>query len=253
MITVSLGTPATGIEPVPAISRWERLTLASGIVAAALVFLATALFLAFVVPTMPPVDAPASQAAAFYVAQSDRLVYRLVSYLGEAQMVFLMLFFGGLYGMLHHAEGSAGSLASAVFSAGSAIAIITPLAIMLEDHLLLGAAAAGVDPLVVRTFDGAGPLSFALSGFAQIVVLGGTPAVLMSHRLLPRWLSWFSALVGVLSLIGTGTLVAAALFPLAVLAMLLFRVWIVALSIALLQRHKPDVKVHSLVGSISPG
>jgi hypothetical protein len=39
----------------------------------------------------------------------------------------------------------------------------------------------------------------------------------------------------VLSLIGTGTLEIHALFPLAALAMLLFRLWLLALSFALLR------------------
>src|SRR6266540_2272765 len=76
-------------------SRWERLTLASGAIAAAIYLAGAALFISFVAPHLPPLDAPAAEHAVFYVEQSRSLIYRLVSYCGEAQMAFLMLFFGG--------------------------------------------------------------------------------------------------------------------------------------------------------------
>jgi len=182
---------------------------------------------------MPAIDAPAAQQAAFYAQQSENLLYRLVSYFGQAQMAFLILFFGGLFGVLRRAERGSGGLAAAVFVAGSAIAVITPLAIMIENHLLLGLAAAGADPVIVRAFDGMGPLSFALSGFPQAVVLGGTAAILVSQRLIPSWIAWFGVGVGVLGIVGTGTLVSADLFPFAALSTLLFRIWLLALSVAL--------------------
>jgi hypothetical protein len=216
-------------------SPWERLALGSGIVAAGLVLSAAALFISFIVPQMPPLDAPAAQAAQFYAKMSQSAIYRLVSYLGEAQMPFLILFFSGLFGVLRRAEGSSGPLAVAVMAAGMTLAIIAPLAIMIEDNLLLNAAAAGADPLVVRSFDGLGPLAFALSGFPQAIVLAGTAALILSRQLAPRWIGWLGFILAGLSLIGTGTLEIHALFPVAALAMLLFRLWVLALSIALLR------------------
>ncbi|MBI1877399.1 MAG: hypothetical protein HYR94_04070, partial [Chloroflexi bacterium] len=104
-----------------------------------------------------------------------------------------------------------------------------------------GAAAAGADPLVVRSFDGLGPLAFALSGFPQAVVLGGTAALILSRQLTARWIGWLGLVLAVFSLIATGTLEIQALFPVTALAMLLFRVWILALSIALLLRSSRTV------------
>lgn len=216
-------------------SRWERVTLASGAVAGALYLAGAAIFIGVVVPHMPAIDAPVAERAAFYAQQSGSLLYRLVSYCGEAQMAFLILFFGGLFGLLRRAEGDNGPLAPAVFVAGSAIAVISPLAIMIEDNLLLGFAAAHADPTIVSGFDGLGPLSFALSGFPQAIVLLGTAALLMSQRSIPSWIGWFGVALAVLGLLGTGTLVAGELFPLAALSTLLFRVWLVALSLALVR------------------
>lgn len=230
-------TPAvpTASDIIEQPSPWERLTLASGIIAAALPLSAAAIFIAFIAPHLPALDAPAAQAAVFYREMSQSAIYHLVSYLGEAQMLFLLLFFGGLFGLLRRTEGGSGSLAATVFAAGVILAVIAPLAIMIEDHLLLGTAAAGVDPVIVRTNDGLGPLSFALSGFPQVVVLVGTALLSLSKRLVPRWIGWLGFVVATLSLVGTGTPTMIELFPFAVLAMLLFKVWLLALSIALLK------------------
>lgn len=221
-----------------AASPWDRLSFASGIAAAVLYLVGAALFITFILPELPALDAPAAERAAFYAEMSRNLLYRSVSYLGELQMVLLLLFFGGLFGVLRRSEGGSGALSAAVFGAGVTLAVITPIVIMLEDHLMLGFAVAGVDPVIVSSIDGTGPLSFALGGFPQALVLGGTAALLLPRRGMPRWLGWSGVALAVLSLLGTGTLVATAIFPLSVLAMLLFRLWMLALGIELLRRAR---------------
>lgn len=217
-------------------SRWERISLASGIVAAALFIAATAIFTGFIAPGMPPIDAPPEEFASFVADPSQAVPGALYLYLSAAQIAFVVLFFGGLFGVLRRAEGGSGSLAAAVFAAGLAIALITPLATMIEDHLLSEFAENGVDPAATQAVDGIAPLSLALSGFPQAVVLGGTAALLLSRRFAPRWLGWVGLALGVLVLIGTGTLVVGpSLFPITALGTLLFWVWILALSVALLR------------------
>ncbi len=129
-----------------------------------------------------------------------------------ARLAPLALFFSGLYTRLRRAEGQDGTLAGAVFAAGMIVAPLTPLVEMIEGHLLLGLAAAGGDVLVTRNFDGMTPTSFALSGFPQAVVLVGAGALILAHRAGPRWLGWFSVVLAIFSLIGTGTLIMSALF-----------------------------------------
>ncbi len=213
--------------------------------AAGLYLMGLIIFLTFVIPPMPPIDAPAAQAAAFYAEQSRGLSYRLASYLAQAELPFLALFFGGLYGVLRRAEGGSGSLAAAIYAAGIAISVILPIVILVENHVLLGLAAAGGDPVTVRAFDGMIPVAYGLSGLAQGLVVSGT-AALLGRRVGPRWLPPFATSVTGLSLVGSATLVSTVVFPLAALATLLFHLWMVTLSVVLLQRP------HSIVSNLAP-
>lgn len=224
--------------------RWERIALASGVVAAAAFIAATALFIVAIVPDMAPLGAPAAERAARYATISQNV--KLVSLLGTSQMLFLPLFFGGLFGILRRAEAGSASLAAGVFAAGIVFAVITPLATLIEDHLLLGLAARGADPNIVVAFDGLVPLSLSLSGFPQALVAAGTAALILSSGVAPRWLGWTGFGLAALSLAATlVTVVGPALFPVAALAALLFRLWILALSVALLGSSR--------VASPSPG
>jgi hypothetical protein len=213
----------------------ERLCLASGIVAGALYLAGAAIFVGVVVPVMPALDAPPAVRVAFYAAMGRSVAYRGVSYLGQLQLFFLLPFLGALVGVLRRAERGSGALAWTVFAAGVALALIPPFAMLLEDHLLLGLAAAQAEPAVVNAVDGLVPLSFALAGFPQALVLAGTSALLARVGIIGRWLARAGLVVGALSLAGTGTLVWGAMFPASHLASLLFRVWLIALCIALLR------------------
>src|SRR5215510_5102781 len=113
------GQPTAGtVRPIPRLatagntgdqpSFWERPAFIAGIMVGVLQIAATALFIAFIVPTLPPIDAPAAQFAAFAVKQSHNVIYGLTSCLIEAQMLFLVLFFSGLFGVLRRAEGGSG-------------------------------------------------------------------------------------------------------------------------------------------------
>jgi hypothetical protein len=142
-----------------------------GIISSAMVLLATALFITFVVPSLPPLDASVAESAAFYALMHSNAFYRSVSFLGEAQMIPFLLFIGALYSVLRRAVRNSGALSTALMLAGAALAMWTPLVIMLEDHLLLGSAVAGVEPTIVKSVDGMGPLVFALGGFPQALLL----------------------------------------------------------------------------------
>lgn len=216
-------------------SRYERVALLGGVVAGAIQLLFTGLFFGYILPALPPLDAPADQIAAFYAVQSHNTIYHLTSFLLEMQMLPLALFFGGLYAVLRRHEGAGGAFSAAVFAAGMAITVIIPVVDMIEDHLLLGLAAAGGDPLTVRVFDGIVPQAQALNGFPQALVLAGTAALILGRGFAPRWLAWAGLALAVLSLLGTGTILTPAMFPVSALSALLFQMWVLALSVALLR------------------
>jgi hypothetical protein len=215
-------------------SPWERVAFVAGILAALLHITFLAIFIGAIAPGMPPMDASAAQAVAFYAEQSRNPTYLIVSYLFQAQILFLLLFFGGLFAAMRRAEQGSSALAAAVFGAGIAIAVISPLVEMIEHHLLLGLAAAGGDAVIVRGFDGMAPVSFALCGFPQAIVLGGASALMFSGRLGPRWLGWAGVVLAALSLVSTSTLITPSMVFIGMLVALLFKLWILALSIALL-------------------
>ncbi len=215
-----------------------RPLLASGVIAGLLYIGSMGLFIAFIAPHLPPLDAPATQQAAFYAEQARNPLYSLIRYMIMAQLAPLALFFGALFSTLRRAEGHDAPLSVAVLVAGIMTSLISPLVEMIEGHLLLGLAASAGDPVVTRTFDGMTPVSFALSGFPQAVVLAGTALLVIRQHIAPRWIAWFGLLLAVISLLGTGTLLSASWFFVGTLSSILFKVWIIALSVALLRIPK---------------
>jgi len=216
--------------------RFDRIAFGSGIAASFLFLIGAALFIATIGPRLPAVTAPVAERTAFFAEMSRSGVYHTISYLGEAQLGLLILFFGGLYGAVKRLEGESKAMSLAIFGAGAAIAVVTPLAILIEDHLMLGFAAAGVDPAIVASIDGLGPLSFALSGFPQAIVAGGTGLLLLRDSTMPRWLGGLGIAVGIMSLLGTATLMQTSMFLVSSVTILLFRVWMLALSVVLFRR-----------------
>lgn len=226
----SMGT-ATRDSSEPS-SSWERLTLASGVVFAAIQLAALVFFTTILMPKMPPIDAPLAQRAPFYLEHGDLLA--LTNYLLTLPVPFLLLFLGGLFAALRRAEGGSGALAVAAFGGGIAVAMTWPMGILISG-LPVGIAREGGDAATMWALDGMAPLSLALSAFPRAVLLGATWLILLGRRLAPRWVGWSGLALGVVSLLSTGTLVVAALFPFLALGTLLFEVWILALSGALLR------------------
>lgn len=216
--------------------RFDRVAFGAGIAASVLFLGGAALFIAVIGPRLPSITAPAAERTAFFAEMSRSTVYHTISYLGEAQMGLLLLFFGGLYGVVKRLEGETRAMSIAILGAGVALAVVTPLAILIEDHLMLGFAAAGVDPKIVASIDGLGPVSFALGGFPQAIVAGGTGLLLLRDASMPRWLGGLGVAIGIASLLGTATLLDTNMFLVSSVTILLFRVWLLALGILLFRR-----------------
>jgi hypothetical protein len=225
-----------------AASRWERPMLIGGVVAGAMFLASMGLFIGLVAPGMPAIDAPAAVKAAFYAEQAVSPIYATTRLLIFAQLAPLALFFASLSAALRRAEGGSGALSTAVLIAGVFSALLAPLAELVEGHLLLGLSAAGADPLIAIGFDGMTPVALGLSGIPQLVVLAGA-GLLLGGRLLPRWVTLFGYVVAALGLLATGVVVLQPLFFLGLLSAILFKVWIIAASVALMRRPRAAASV----------
>ena len=213
-------------------SRWERLTLTSGILFAAVQTAMVAFTAVFFATTHPPMDASPAEAARGF-AQAETMV-AVGTYLYVLQVPFWLLFLGGLFGVLRRAEGGSGALAISVLGAGIAMVVIASMGALIS-AITPTIGGLGGDGATVKAIDGMTPLALALSAFPRAVLLGATSVLLLEARMTPRWIGWTGLALGVVSLASTGTLLTAALFPFLSLGTMLFVVWVLALSVALLR------------------
>jgi hypothetical protein len=227
-------------RPVPGDSpRWERLALGAG-VAYALTEVAALVFAAVVVvPTHAPVGAPAVEVAAALGRHATRIAAG--TYLMTLSVPFLLLFLGGLVGVLRRAEGGSASLAGAAGAAGTALTVIAPLGAVLSG-LSAAVANLGGDAAVVAELDSITPLALALAGYPKAVLLGATATLALHARLAPRSVAWSGYALALLALGSTLTIAVRALFPLVALQQLLFPLWILALAVTLLGRRSQPVE-----------
>lgn len=214
-------------------SPWERPALGSGILLVVLQLAGLAFFITSVAPKMPPVDAPAAQAAAFYTQHGGLITTN--NFLFMLQTPFLLLFLAGLNGVLRRVEGGSGALAVAALGSGVAMGVILALGWLISG-LGVGIAANGGDAATIKALDGMSPLSLALSTLPRALLLAATSLVLLRSQFAPRWIGWAGLALVLISVVGATTLIIGAMFPVLALGSLLFELWTLALSIALL-RH----------------
>jgi hypothetical protein len=222
----------TTVPVVHVFSRWERTALAGGIAFGALQLLAMVGFGVFILPKLGPVGAPAVERAAAYAEHGDLL--RLGNYLLVLPTALFLLCLGGLHGVLRRAEGGSGAFTVAGLLAATAMAMLWPLAAIVSD-VGIDIAQAGGDVVTVAALDAIAPYSLALSAVPRTVFLLTVSVVLISSRVVARWIGWLGVGAGVISLLGTGTLVNTSLFPLLGLSTVVFELWIIALCIALMR------------------
>lgn len=217
--------------------RWERLALASGILFAAVQIATVAFNVVFFLTTHPPMDA-SPQATARGFAQQETMV-EIGTYLYVLQVPSWLLFLGGLFGVLRRVEGGSGALSVSVLGAGVAMVVVASMGALIS-ALTPTIGQLGGDAATVKAIDGMTPLALALSAFPRAVLLGGTSVILLESRLAPRWIGWAGLALGLISLLSTGTLVAPVLFPFLAIGTVLFVVWVLTLSVALLRSTRTE-------------
>ena len=207
----------------------ERLALVSGIIFTILQLGVLMYFISLVFPQMGPPDA-VEQHLAFYTQHGE--VLRLGNYLLTLPTAFFLFFLGGLSGILRSAEGGRPVLATTAIISGAIVAILWPLSAALN-NIGIDIAQAGGDAATIVALDGIGVYLLALSALPRTVLLAAMSIVLLHSQLAPRWVGWLGLGLGLISIIGSATLVLVNLFPVLAFSTLLFELWILVVSVAL--------------------
>jgi len=157
-----------------------------------------------------------------------------ISLMGTLGFLGFLFFFGSLWSALRRAEGDDGWLSAAAFGGG-----LVSLAVKFASGAASVAAnfnaCAGIDPQLWQVLQDMNNASFFFS-FLPLAVLSAASAVVAIRfgAPLPRWLGWMSAVVAVALLVDgfAGTLYPRDFAP----SILLFALWVLAASIALVRR-----------------
>jgi hypothetical protein len=175
--------------------------------------------------------------ASFYVNYESRLLAQAVLF-GVASVLFLF-FLGGLRAFLARAEGREPRLAPVVLAAGAVFtalgllqaAVLTALVALRGNELGVRAEGSGWAARALFYLEGAiGDL--ALFPFAAF--LAAAAVVLVRTRVLPRWLGWVGAAVGLLvGLLAAGSIIGLDIEPADQAIFVLGLVWVAGLAFCL--------------------
>ncbi|MET7403650.1 hypothetical protein ABZS66_60295 [Dactylosporangium sp. NPDC005572] len=154
-------------------------------------------------------------------------LYRIGNFAFMAAGSLLLGFLGAVWARLRRADGS-GVLATVAVASGILLALIWPMAGMLHD-VALETAAGGADLRILAGWDAVAPFGLAFSVFARVFFVGAIALGLRATGQAP-WLVRSAAVVMLLSLVGSATLVSGALFPLLALSTFGYELWVGALA-----------------------
>jgi hypothetical protein len=204
----------------------QRWTALSGIA-----FVVLMLTGAFFLLDVPKGDASAQEIAS-YLSDSGNHTRNLIgAYLWVLGGLAFLGFVTGQRGVLRRAEGGPGTLSSLVFGAGvvfTAVWSVSAVAIATVAYSVEFSDAPVSDPDVVRVLPQLGSLLLLLGGgFAGILLVLGTAALIFRTGVLPRWLAWFGILVAI-----------ALVFDVTYMNILPLVAWVGVASIVLLKRQE---------------
>jgi hypothetical protein len=206
---------------------WERLAAATGIV---FVVLSLA---AFIIGGQPGDQ----DVVEFMVGNRRPLLTQ--AYLFGLSTVFFIWFLGSVRSHLRLSEGGTGRLSAVAFAGG-----ITVVTLLLLSGTVNTALADGIardaDPDTTRALYALVVLASDLTWFPVAIFSGATTLVAIRHKALPGWLAWFGAALALSSVIATSAIVVdtgplSSAGIIGNVALLLFFLWLVLLSIVLIQ------------------
>lgn len=204
----------------------ERLLLRGGLIAAVPYLAGIAFAIWFLNTTHPAFDATPLDAAVGFRNNAWKIGVGTVLFV--LPMPFVLMFLGGLTSALRRAGAALASTAMAagvvdvaLFSSATMVSSITSTIGALDASVATGA--------VIKAIDGVLPVTIAVAGLARAVLLGCSAVLLRRSGLAGRGIRVFSWVLVVLGIVGLGTVLTPAMFPITELAMILTWVWMAVL------------------------
>jgi len=154
-------------------------------------------------------------------------LYRYGNYLFMLAGSLLLGFLGAVHVRLRRADAS-GVLATVAVGAGTLLTLIWPFAAVLHD-IALDSAVDGTDLRLLAAWDAVAPYSLAFSVLPRLFFIGAIVLGLRMTGTAP-WLQRLGLVLLPLSLVGSATLVAGAVFPVLALSTLGYELWVGAVA-----------------------
>jgi len=163
-------------------------------------------------------------------------LYRAGNYAFLLAGVLLLGFLGAVQARLRRVDTS-GTLSTIAVGAGTLLAFVWPFAAVLHD-VALDAGKDGADLRLLGAWDAVAPYSLAFSALPRVFLVGALVLGLRAAGTNPV-LQRTGLVIVVLSLVGSATLVAGAVFPVLALSTLMYEVWIGVLAWRWLREGRP--------------
>ncbi len=224
----------TNTRQFPVSSLLDRAGMASGIAFVVLMFTTSGMV------TNPPAEGHYQLMADFYRQQEASFLK--VAHLHTIALIFLVIFVGTLSSLVRRADKSNGWLPGVIMSSGLAAALMMILsqACQAATALMAGRKA---NAELIRAMDEISHIIAHLFGVPLGAFLLTASAGILIYRVAPRWLSILSIISGATLVSAAGTFNSANLLHgIGVLALLLFLLWTLLISIILLWRSRKASK-----------
>lgn len=214
-------------------AKGRRVDAATGIVATVLITVG------FLLPGAPPTaDDSVVKVTNFFVDNRDAILAgnALVA-LGAA---FFLWWLGSLRSYLRAGEGGEGRLSAAAFGGGILGVTLTLVGAALFSGTVFKVAEAR-SPLLNRALFDIGGDFFAIGGAGFAVLLGAAACSAARSGSLPPWAYWFGSIAAVAQLVSVSAIFASSGFfaaggAMGLIAFLAALIWIVAVSVVMMQR-----------------
>jgi len=214
-------------------AKGRRLDAATGIVAMAL------FVVGFLLPGAPPkADDPVPKITTFFVDhRSDILAGDALLALGA---VFFLWWLGSLRSYLRAGEGGEGRLSAAAVGGGVLGTTLTLAGAAVLSGIVFKVAKLG-DPVLNRAIYDIGGDVFAIAGVGFTVLLGAAACSAARSGALPPWAYWFGSVAALAQLLSVAAIFASSGFlaaggAMAPIAFLAAAIWVVAVSVLMIQR-----------------